>query len=100
MHRTNVSDEPLDIIFANECRDENSLVSKRFRRLQNEIETLEKKLIQTVTIADREGDRIMKIADEAHEEQDYDFYEELEVQATVCSVIADKLREHIRPLNG
>jgi hypothetical protein len=42
MHTTNVSEEPLEIIFANECNDDSSLATKRFRRLQNEIEFRDK----------------------------------------------------------
>lgn len=44
MYTRNVSAEPLDVIFANECRDEPVLASKRFRRLQNEIERLQSEL--------------------------------------------------------
>lgn len=100
MHMTNVSDETLEVIFTNECGDVSDLTTKRFRRLQNEIEALKKKIEEAAKIADREGDRIMKIAYKADNAGEFDLYEALESQATVASGIADKIRHLMRPTNG
>ncbi len=53
---------------------------------------------EAAQIAGRYGDKIMRVAQRHHEDEDYDRYEELECQARIASVIEDKLlRKSKRP---
>jgi hypothetical protein len=95
MHTTLISNEPLEVIFANECGENNDLATTRFRRLQNEIELRDKALKEAMLIAKRLGDSIMRKAYTADNRGEYELYEELEMQAIVCSEIEGQI-ENLR----
>ena len=47
---------------------------------------------EAARIAEREGNRLMRIAQQAHDQNNYDAYEALESEATVASRIAERIR--------
>lgn len=57
-------------------------------------------LEEAATIADKEGDRLMKLAEKHHRVQEYDQYEELECRATLASHIAHRIRTRAKKHKG